>query len=316
MNPSRFSRSAASIAAAVGLLLSSHAYAGARQSAFKVDSNKGKNYYTATSAIDGKMDTMWMVPGESENKGEWMEIELPRGDLDKIAIVPGNASSEKSWADFPRLKQVRIDVYSKNDDDVETQVGSTTLDLADKPGWQILDVPDAKVGDTMFGGRLRMTVLDVYPGEDFPNLAVSEFKAVLKEFDMPPKVGESSAALDGHDAPQMLDANPKTFFATAPDGASITLSNTGLSQIGFISAGKDYARPKKVEITCGTVTATTDLPDDIKGGTVWAEVPSFNGYTGGGFGDPTIKILDVYPGTNPQIGIAELKAKATNADAL
>lgn len=300
----------------LGLFLSPEAFAGARQSAFKVDSNKGKNFYSGTAAIDGKVETAWMVPGESENKGEWVEIALPHSDLDKLAIIAGNASNEKAWTDYPRLKQIRVDVYSMDDDQNEKQVGSTTLDLADKPGWQILDLPDAKAGDGMFGGRLRLTVLEVYPGEDFPNLAVAEFKAVLKEFDMPTKIGESGTPLDGHDSSMMTDANPKTFFATTAEGASITLGNSGLAEVGFVSAGKDYARPKKVEITCGTVTSTTELADDIKGGTVWADVPAFNGYTGGAFGDPMIKILEVYPGTNPQIGIAELKVKATNADIL
>lgn len=300
----------------LALLVSSTAFAGARQSAFKVDSNKGKNYYSATAAIDGKVETAWLVPGESENKGEWMEIGLPRGNVDKIAVVGGNAASEKAWTDYPRLKQVRIDIYSMDDEEAEKQVGSTTLELADKPGWQTLDLPDVKLGDTMFGGRLRMTVLELYPGEDFPNLAVAEFKAILKEFDIPVKITEAGAALEGHDTPLMLDANPKTFYATAAEGATFSLENSGLAQVGFISAGKDYARPKKVEIKCGTVTATTELADELKGGVVWAEVPAFNGYTGGGFGTPTVTILEVYPGTNPQLGIAEMKALATNADIL
>jgi len=297
-------------------LISSSAFAGARQSAFKVDSNKGKNYYSGTAAIDGKTDTAWMVPGESENKGEWVEIALPHSKVDKLAIITGNASSEKAWNDYPRLKQIRVDVYSTDDEQVEKQVGSTTLDLADQAGWQTLDLPDAQAGDGMFGGRMRLTVLDVYPGEDFPNLALTEFKAVLVEFEMPTKITESGTPLDGHDSAMMTDANPKTFFATTAEGAELTIGNSGLAEIGFVSAGKDYARPKKVEISCGTVSATTELADDIKGGTVWAEVPAFNGYTGGAFGEPVVKILEVYPGTNPQLGIAELKVKATNADVL
>ena len=298
------------------LLTSGDALAGARQSAFKVDSNKGKNYYSGTAAIDGKMETAWTVPGESENKGEWVEIALPHSDIDKLAIIGGNASNEKAWTDYPRLKQVRVDVYSLDDDQNEKQVGSSTLDLQDKPGWQILELPDAKVGEGMFGGRMRITVTDVYPGEDFPNLALTEFKAVLKEFDLPAKVSESGAPLEGHDSAMMLDSNPTTFFATPAEGAAFTIGNSGLSQIGFVNAGKDYARPKKVEITCGTVSETTELADDIKGGTVWAQVPAFNGYSGGAFGEPVVTVLEVYPGTNPQLGVAELKVKATNADSL
>ncbi len=304
------------LASVVGLLVSFTALAGARQSAFKVDSTMGKNYYSGTSAIDGRLETSWMVPGESENKGEWVEIALPHGDLDKLAIIGGNASSEKAWSDFPRLKQVRVDIYSMDDEQNETQVGSQTLELADQAGWQVLDMTDVKVGEGMFGGRLRMTVTDIYVGQDFPNLAVAEFKAVLKEFDMPTKLSDSSTAGAGHDSALMLDGDAKTFYTTAAEGASFTLGNSGLSQVGFVSAGKDYARVKKVEITCGTVTATTELADDIKGGVVWAEVPAFNGYTGGAFGDPEVKILEVYTGTNAELGIAELKVRATNVDQL
>ena len=92
------------------LALPGLAFAGARVSAMKVDQKLGKNFYNGAAAIDGKLETAWTVPGESENKGEWIEIEIPRGDVDKIVIFPGFGKSEELYHDFGRIKQVRADV--------------------------------------------------------------------------------------------------------------------------------------------------------------------------------------------------------------
>ena len=53
------------------------ALAGAKASSFKSERKRGENYWNANSATDGNNETAWMVSGESENKGEWIMIDVP-----------------------------------------------------------------------------------------------------------------------------------------------------------------------------------------------------------------------------------------------
>ena len=300
-------------------LLPAFAWAGTHVSANYKDAKLGANYYAGNSAIDGKKETAWMVPGESDNKGEWIDIDVPRGDVDKISIFPGFGKTEETFQDYSRLKQARVDVFAFDDDQNPKQVGTATIDIADKPEVQVFDLPDTKIAEGLFGGKVRVTVLAVYEGEDYPNLAISELLVHLKEFEAKVTVSEISGEVDGRGRDQMLDENPKTSWAVAGSTATMTLQTAGfgLSTIGFTSAGKDYARPKTVEIKAGNMTVQTVLPDCIKD-PQWATVPGFNGYTGGAFGDIELTILDTYPGAKPELGlgVSELKARATNFETI
>lgn len=295
------------------LLVPTVALAGGRVSAFKPENKMGANYWAAPAAIDGKLETAWMVPGESENKGEWIEIDVPRAGVDKVAMLPGWAKGDEAFKDYPRVKKVRVDVFHLDDDQKATVVGSTTLDVADKKELQVFDIPDVKMGEGLFGGRVRFTVLEVYDGDDYPNLAVSEVRVMLAEFDAKAKI--TAIEGDAGTGPDLLtDEDLKTIWKTDAATAAMTIAPTGygLSSIGFVGAGKDYARPKTVEITVGGLTETTVLPDAP--GPQWAAAPSFNGYNGGAFGDLEVKIVDTYPGAKFGLGLAEVKMKATNLE--
>ncbi len=296
---------------ALVLLSVTNAYAGAKVSAFKAESKLGANYFNGASAIDGKAETAWMVPGESPNRGEWIEVDIPKGDVDKIGIMPGWNKSEESFTDYPRAKTIRVDVYDLDDDQNVKQVGTATLQIADKREWQILDMPDIKVGaEGLFGGRVRISVVDIYDGEDFPNLGISELVVYLKEYDSVGKVTGGAPNVEGHAVELSTDGNAKTFWA-GPAGSSFDIDGAGfgLGSIGFVGAGKDYGRPKTVAVTANSVTLTTVLVD--KPDVQWAAVPGGNGYTGGGFGGVSVKIVDSYPGKNAEVGLSEIKLHAT-----
>ena len=59
----------------------------------------GANFYNAQAALDGKPDTCWMLPGESENVGEHIIIDIPRIEVDKIGLVVGFAKAEGTFLD-------------------------------------------------------------------------------------------------------------------------------------------------------------------------------------------------------------------------
>lgn len=293
------------------LLTATHAHAGAKVSSFMKETKRGANYFNGASAIDGKPETAWMVPGESPNRGEWIEVDIPKGDVDKIGLMPGWNKDEESFTDYPRVKTIRVDVYDLDDDQNVKQVGSATLQVADKREWQIIDMPDVKVGaNGLFGGKVRISIVDIYDGEDFPNLGVSEMMVYLKEYDSVGKVTGGAPNVDGHGVDLAGDTNPKTFWA-GPAGSTFEADGNGfgLGSIGFVGAGKDWGRAKTVEVTANGITLTTVLAD--KPDVQWAAVPGFNGYTGGGFGGVSFKIVDSYAGKNADVGVSEIKLHAT-----
>jgi hypothetical protein len=298
--------------------LVSDAEAGAKVSAFRKEAKLGANYYNGTSAIDGKLETAWMVPGESPNRGEWIELDLPKGTIDKIGIMPGWSKSEETFGDYSRIKKIRVDAFTLSDDQEPTQVGTAEVTVADQREWQVLDLPDMKVGEgSLFGGKVRISVVDIYDGEDFANFGVSELLVFLKEFDATAAISAVSASLDGHGPELATDGDPKSAWMGAA-GAEFTVDpkGYGLGSIGLVSGSKDTARPKTVEVKSGNQVKTTVLPD--KPGTVqWAEVPGFNGYTGGAFGGVTFTVVDTYPGAKAQdLAIAEIQFRATCLESL
>ena len=305
------------LAAALAFALPAIAIAGATASSFKKETRLGTNYWNAQATVDGKMETAWVVPGESPNLGEWIMLDLPKSKIDKIAIVGGWAKSDETWTDHPRVKKLKVDVLCCADSERYETTGTAEITLEDKPGWQTIDITDLAVGSELFGGRVRLSVVEVYPGADFPNVGISELNIYLTEFDAKAELGEASGDLPDHMFPDIMDANPKTFWAAPAEGARFTVSASGygVSSVQIEAGPKDFARPKKVKVIANGREAISELPD--KPGMQAALVPSVTGYTGSAWGDIAVEILEVYPGAKSQeVAIAEIKVKATNFEGL
>ncbi len=291
------------------------AWAGAKVSSFQKETKKGANYWSGGAAIDGKLDTAWMLPGDSANRGEWIEIDLPKGTVDKFSIIAGYVKDEETFKDYPRVKQLRIDFYSMNDEQGYDQVGTATVEIKDEMGLQVVDVPDTKIGGDLFGGKAKISIVDIYAGVDYPNLAISEMSFVLSEFEISPTVISVSGEGSGHPKDHALDEDVKTFWSipAAEAGFSLNGNSYGISSVGFQCNSKDYARAKTVEITLNGLVQRTVL-EDKPGAVQWAKTAPFNGYTGGATGDVEVKIIDSYPGAKSQeICLTTLKLQSTNA---
>ena len=126
------------------------------------------------------MKTCWQIDAESEQKGEWIEIDVPMSEVDKLSVAVGWNADKTSYTDYGRIKTVRVEVYT---DDGEKKVLEHNATLEDKMGMQEIDLPNTKVGSELSGGKVRLVITDIYPGQDYPNLAVSEVLVHLKEMD-------------------------------------------------------------------------------------------------------------------------------------
>jgi hypothetical protein len=289
------------------------AQAGAVASSFKKETRKGANYWNAQSAIDGKLETCWMVPGESANRGEHIMIDVPKSTVDKIGMVIGWAKSDETFSDYPRVKEIKVQVFNYNDNNDLIPAGSATASFEDKPGMQVVDITDLPVGDELTGGKVKISVVDIYDGVDFPNIGVSEVVVHLSEFDAAAQIQEISSESSGHTRESMVDDNNRSFWAGDVADASITFEAPGfaLSRVGITPGPRGYGRVKKVEIMANGRSTTQDVPDGTA--VQWVEIPAIVGYTGSAWGSIEMKILEVHEGsTNPtEVAISELDLKAT-----
>lgn len=277
-------------------------WAGASASAFKKGNRtQGENYWNANSAIDNKLETAWMVPGESANLGEWIMLDAPKGTLDGIRIVPGYAASEDTFADYARVKKMRIDILCCADSDKVSTTGTATVDVADEMTFQTIDIDDLTIGNELFGGKVKLSVVEIYEGRDFPSLAVSEIRLQLKEFENPSgyMINAVSGESDEHISMDMMDEDTKTFWSTASEGASFTLEPQGVgpSSLRWMHAkDKTWDRAKKVKITANQQSVITEIPN--KDGQHVVDIPAPFGFNGSAYGEVTVEILEVHPGTS------------------
>jgi hypothetical protein len=271
--------------------------------------------YDAASAIDDSAATAWQIDRESEQVGEWIEIDLPKSQVDKIAMMVGWEKSEESWSDFGRIQEVRLELYSDSDEGMKV-VLQKTLTFEDKKGMQFIDVEDTQVGSDLYGGKARLTITKITPGNDYPSVAVSEVRIMLKEIDAATSFtggGEPTFA-EGKGPELMIDGNARTFWVSEDPNPQFTIqaSGFGVSSLIVTSGAKPYARPKTLEITCADQVRIHKLQDTNKPQVV--PLPSIVGYTGSAWGDVKIVVKDTFAGTKPNVAIAELQLKATNYD--
>jgi hypothetical protein len=296
---------------AVSLLVPMEADAGATASTFKPEHRRGANYYNAQSAIDGDVKTVWQVPGDSPNLGEWIMIDVPKATVEKVGIYVGWVESEERFTDYPRLKEVRIEGFTLGDTRELEPAGTATASFEDNMEWQIVDIEKLAVGSEFSGGKIKISVVGLFKGEDYPNLAVSEVILYLEEYDTPVSLLAASDAVDGKVRESMRDDNAKSYFLTNTQGATLQVESEshGLSSIGVQAGPSDKGRPKTIKVTANNRSATYTMENNSK--MQWFDIPTITGYSGGAFGEVDVHVIDCHGGS-ATVGIAEVAAKATN----
>jgi len=295
------------------VLLPLSALAGFRVSSV-YDRGKNAHEFDAASAIDDNPETAWLLHPESDQVGEYIEIDLPKSTVDKIAVMVGWEKDDKHFKDYGRIKSARIELFNDTDDGVK-QVYEKAVSFEDKRGLQVIDLDDTQVGSELAGAKARMTITAVYPGADYPSVAVSEFRVILKEIDAPTLVvGDEPGAADGHPFANALDDNARTFFVSDGNTPTFTVeaSGFGVSSLVITPGPKAHARPKTIQVTCADQTRTFTVKDEPKPQSF--ALPAIVGYTGSAWGSVKVEVKDTYPGAKPGVAIGAVKLKATNYD--
>jgi hypothetical protein len=299
----------------VAALVPGLAFAGFNVSSFKRTSkSSGSSPYEAAAALDGNPATAWVIDPEQPNAGQWIEIDVPKGKVDKISVVVGWNSAGDAWDDHARVKKARVEVVSMAGGERKV-VLEQDLTFTDTKDRQVVDLPDPEVGDELEGGKVKLTILEVFPGTDYDHLAVSEVLVHLGEFDAKLKKLESSSTeTPDHAGAGLVDDNVKTFWTpTAEDkapGFTVSAGKYSVSSIGLLAGPKTHARPKRIELAQGDTRRALDVADVTT--VQWFELPALFGYTGSNFGPITVRVVETYPGsTTQQVAIADVKLRAT-----
>jgi hypothetical protein len=133
-----------------------------------------RDSYGPEALADGKGQTAWVV---ARGPGEWFELvfepagfhpDVPenntRTGVDRLYLWNGYNKSPERWREHARVHHLRLDV-----DDRPVAV----LTLLDEQRPQRVDLPRTLLRRGM---HFRFTVLDVFPGNRFDELAVSEVR--------------------------------------------------------------------------------------------------------------------------------------------
>ncbi len=297
-----------------GLALPLVAFAGFEASSYKKESRQmAASAYGASAALDGNVETAWMINPEDDNIGQWIQIDVPTGKVDKVSFIAGWAKSDESWTDYSRLKSGTIQVFDLNEGEPKL-VHEQKFTLEDKKDRQTVDLPDVQVGGEMNGGRVRVVIDAVQNGRDYDALAMSEMLVHLGEFEVPVfKFDTPPESTDGHDHLLMNDGNSRSYWVSKPGSEtsfSLDAGSYSASSLGIQQGPKTHARPKVIEISHGGDATRYTVPD--KSGVHYFEIPAIMGYTGSGVGPIEVKIVETYEGSSSQaVAIADLKLKAT-----
>ena len=302
------------------LLLPLESFAGYKVSSFRKDARQGANFWSAASGMDEKPETCWMTDPEKDNARQWFEIDVPVSTVDKLAVMVGWEKDDGTFYDYARLKSAQVEIYDFGDDTQATRVATADVEFEDKRGWQIVELPDTKVGGEILGGRVRLTVKDTYPGKDFPSLAISEILIHLTEFEVPAYtvVQETGTAQSGHEADMLFDGSSRTYWAANASSDPIRLlvetAAYGMSSVGLSHGPKTHARPKTIRVNSSDNILEYTMAD--KSGVQWFRVPAMIGYTGSAWSRITVEIVDYYPGSSGSnaVSLTEIKLNATNVD--
>jgi len=129
---------------------------------------KGKLLYDPFQAQDGKATTAWVEGSKGDGSGEWLECQF-KGKSESpvnftgISLASGYQKSASTFLDNARPKTLLVSVNGQD---------WARLNLVDTQEIQSFGF----TGKQLKGGdRLRITIVDVYPGRKFRDCCITEF---------------------------------------------------------------------------------------------------------------------------------------------
>lgn len=143
-----------------------------------------KGSYSPRNVLDDDFSTAWVEGAPDDGVGEWIELTFDELDgLAYIGIVNGYAKSKELYYANARIKRAKVAIHYRYENG-EQQVSEYEHDCKDIP-WSEYDYDTfismvttlEECGEGYIGrpvSRIRITVMDVYPGTKYDDLCISE----------------------------------------------------------------------------------------------------------------------------------------------
>ncbi|MCK6529238.1 discoidin domain-containing protein [Myxococcota bacterium] len=285
------------------------------------DPLKEEYTFAPSRAADGDPETGWIEGQEGDGAGEWLQLDVPKGEIVKLQVQTGIGKDAATAARYGRVKDATIELFSMDDDQKLVPIKQIPFTFQDVPGLQEIPIGGpVKVGSDLWGGKIRLTIRSSYKGTDFDsNVAVGDVLATFKEDTAPTMVLDASGDGPGGSRDALVDEDEKT--AWIADGGvgqwiEVEAADWAISGVGLVPGNnkspatwKANARVKDVEITVNGVGQLHTFAD--KPVMQWVAFPPKGGTNGGHYGGVKIEIKSVYPGTeNQSAAISEVQIRA------
>jgi hypothetical protein len=297
------------------LLLPGTALAAAKASSYH-KSRRDPADYSAASAVDNDLETVWLEGGDGPGLGQWIVVDLPRGTLQKIGVAVGFQGDKLKK--YSRPTKLKVEILKAEDTTDRRLIHTQELSLEDKPGLQEFTLSEPiSLATGLFGGAMKFTILEVKKGDDFEECAIAEVAAFYEQMTAPTMVIDNSTGT----ATALDAADEVTSTAWVADGTTdeyITVEASGwtVSGVGVLpghaKSWKKYARIKEAEFNIAGMTWTHTFDDTAKEQLV--PFPRNQGISAYGYGELVMKVKSVYSGDYAQVAVSEIKLRAIAFD--
>ncbi len=132
---------------------------------------QGKFNYTVKNLVDDDPTTAWVEGHADYGIGEYIEFSrMGHSGYDaEVTILNGYQASQSSWENNSRVKHLKISMGTKD---------YFILELADVMGAQTFTLPKEIIkaldAENPTSNKIRLTIMDVYPGLKWKDTAISE----------------------------------------------------------------------------------------------------------------------------------------------
>lgn len=318
MSPRDLLLPAAALAAA---LYPAPARAAVEAKSYYKDPLKEEYTFAPRSATDGDLETGWIEGNEGDGVGEWLQIDVPKGEITRLQVQTGIGKDAAIARKYGRVKEASIELFSLDDSQNPVPVKQVAFTFQDVPGLQ--DIPlggPVTVGSELWGGKIKITIRSVFKGTDFDtNIAIGEVLATYKEDEAPTVAVDASGDGPGGSREALVDENLKTPWVAAGGVGQwfeVESPDWAISGIGLIPGNnktpadwKAGARVKDVEITVngvGQIHTFADKPE-----MQWVPFKVVGGTNGGHYGPVRVEVKSIYPGTqNQNVSVSEARIRA------
>jgi hypothetical protein len=138
--------------------------------------------YGADKLFDGDLDTAWAEGASKSGVGEWVEVEFKEAKtLEAIGIVNGYTKNEALYRANDKIRKIRLDIEyvdrrypNSHPETVEVELDEKQFnDLNRKAAGPFISwLADFGMGELV--KKIRLTILEVTPGEKFSDTCIAE----------------------------------------------------------------------------------------------------------------------------------------------